>query len=313
MRSARVRSAPPAVILVAHGSQDPRAAESTEALARAVRRNRPEWLVRAAYLDHAGPRPLDVLGELGARRAVLVPLLLTEAYHGRVDLPAVVAGAAELAVSVALADVLGPKRGEPGHGGGASGLPGSAPAMPGLASAGAGLTSAMPGLTAAGLGLASGGSGLASAGSGRGGLERGGPGRVPRLLLDALIRRLPVDGFDGVVLAAAGTRDPVARETVEHAAAALGARLGMPAAVSYSSGVGPRAGEAVEALRDRGVRRVAVAGYFLAPGLLYDLAVTSARDAGAVAVAEPLGDAPEIVRLISARVAATGIRVLAAA
>jgi len=46
------------VVLVAHGSRDPRAAAATEALARAVRRARPGWDVRASYLDHAGPRPL---------------------------------------------------------------------------------------------------------------------------------------------------------------------------------------------------------------------------------------------------------------
>jgi sirohydrochlorin ferrochelatase len=249
----------PAVVLVAHGSRDPRAAESTEALAQAVRRRRPEWLVRAAYLDHAGPRPLEVLGALGARRAVLVPLLLTEAFHGRVDLPAVVAEAAGLPVDVVLAGVLGPARPTGGS--------------PGIA----------------------------------------GRTRVPRLLLDALVRRLPGDDFDGVVLAAAGTRDVVARETVERAGAALGGRLGVPAMVSYSSGAGPRAGEAVRALRAAGARRVTVAGYFLAPGLLYDLAVESAREAGVVGVAAPLGDAPEMVGLISARVAAAGTPLPAAA
>jgi sirohydrochlorin ferrochelatase len=47
-----------------------------------------------------------------------------------------------------------------------------------------------------------------------------------------------------------------------------------------------------------------VAAYFLAPGLLYDNAVRSAREAGAVAIAEPLGDAPDLVRLVATRVAA---------
>lgn len=92
MRSARLT-----VLLVAHGSRDPRAAASTEALARAVRRSRRDWDVRASYLDHAGPRPLDVLSALPAgSRVVVVPLLLTAAYHGRVDVPAVVEAAATL-------------------------------------------------------------------------------------------------------------------------------------------------------------------------------------------------------------------------
>ena len=47
-----------------------------------------------------------------------------------------------------------------------------------------------------------------------------------------------------------------------------------------------------------GARRVAVAGYFLAPGLLYDTASTSALRAGALAVAAPLGGLPEVARLV---------------
>jgi sirohydrochlorin ferrochelatase len=102
-----------AVVLVAHGSRDPRAAQSTEALARAVARAHPRWEVHATYLDHAGPRPLDVLAGLSARghrRAVLVPLLLTAAYHGRVDVPAVAvaARAAGLPIALTIGDVLGP-------------------------------------------------------------------------------------------------------------------------------------------------------------------------------------------------------------
>jgi len=81
---------------VAHGSADPRAALQTRALARAVGGE-------AAFLDHAGPRLAEVLA--GHRSAVVVPLLLTSAYHGRVDIPAALAG---LDTEVALADVLGP-------------------------------------------------------------------------------------------------------------------------------------------------------------------------------------------------------------
>lgn len=228
MRSARL-----AVVLVAHGSRDPRAAAATTALALAVSRARPEWDVFASYLDHAGPRPLDVLSGLGDRQAVLVPLLLTAAYHGRVDVPAVIEAAAGLPVDVSLADVLGP---------------------------------------------------------------------VSPLLLDALVHRLGDPGLDAVVLAAAGTKDAAARQTVKEAAEALGDRLGVPAAVAYASAAPPTAGAAVEWLRARGADRVAVATYFLAPGKLYDVAVESALAAGAVAVAGPLTDAPELVRLVEGRV-----------
>lgn len=94
------------VVLVAHGSADPRAALATRALARAVG-------AVPSYLDHAGPRPGAVLFDLertGHREAVLVPLLLTAAYHGRVDIPAVVSSARErgLRLDVTVAGVLGP-------------------------------------------------------------------------------------------------------------------------------------------------------------------------------------------------------------
>jgi sirohydrochlorin ferrochelatase len=176
-----------------------------------------------------------VLAALPGRRAVLVPLLLTAAYHGRVDLPAVIRAAESLPVRVTASDLLGP---------------------------------ASP------------------------------------LLLAGVSRQLPSAGLDAVVLAAAGTRDDAARQTVADAATALGRSLGLPSAVSYASGPGARAGEAVTRLREAGARRVGMAAYFLAPGLLYDASVEAAREAGAVAVAEPLGAVPELVRLVGARVEA---------
>lgn len=144
---------------------------------------------------------------------------------------------------------------------------------------------------------------------------------VPGALLDGLIGRLALaldggsagfkgighglggigGGLDGVVLAAAGTRDAAARETIMWVAEALSARLSLPCAVAYASGALPRPGGAVGLLRGR----VGMAAYFLAPGHLYDLAVRSALDAGAVAVAAPLGDAADLVRLVIARVAMT--------
>jgi sirohydrochlorin ferrochelatase len=237
------------VVLVAHGSKDPRAAISTRALAEAVAGAHPEWEVHESYLDHAGPRPLDVLAWLSAaghRRAVLVPLLLTAAYHGRVDVPAVATAArtAGLRIDVEIADILGP---------------------------------------------------------------------VSTPLVDGLIRRLPEGDIDAVVLAAAGTRNAAARATVADAAAELGRRLGVPCEVAYASAAPPTAAVAVSALRAAGASRVGMAAYFLAPGLLYDVAVESALSAGAVAIAPPLGDAPELVRLVTARVGSALSRRLVAA
>ncbi|MET8089077.1 CbiX/SirB N-terminal domain-containing protein, partial [Micromonospora sp. NPDC005220] len=101
------------VVLVAHGSRDPRAAAATRALARAVAAARPGTQVWASWLDHTEPGPTEVLRDLavaGHRRAVLVPLLLTAAYHHRVDIPAAVAAAARSGppLAVRVTDVLGP-------------------------------------------------------------------------------------------------------------------------------------------------------------------------------------------------------------
>jgi sirohydrochlorin ferrochelatase len=288
-----------AVVLVAHGSRDPRAAAATEALARAVLRRHPQWDVSAAYLDHAGPRPMDVLASLPAgSRAVLVPLLLTEAYHGRVDVPAVVTAAAGLPIDLTLADVLGPARPR---------LPLPSPTAA-CATGPARLRRPLPSPTA--------GSATDPARPRRplpspDAAAAAGP--VSSLLLDGLIRRLPSAGLDAVVLAAAGTRDAVARTTVQCAAEALGERLGLPTAVAYASAAPPTAGEAVRHLRAAGAHRVGMAAYFLAPGRLYDVAVRSARDADAVSIADPLGDAPDLVALVGARVEAAASRALTAA
>ncbi|WP_430780959.1 sirohydrochlorin chelatase [Actinoplanes sp. G11-F43] len=316
MRSARlIGDHRPAVVLVAHGSRDPRAAASTTALARAVQRAHPGWRVRASYLDHAGPRPLDVLAALPGPRAVLVPLLLTAAYHGRVDLPAVIREAEALPLTVTATDVLGPASplllaaltrrlaASVTHGlrPAASTAHGLRPAVstthdlrPAADAAAHGLRLDVDGSAAHDCRLFAAGSGDPGCRASAGDLD------AVELLSDLDTVELPGD-LDAVVLAAAGTRDAAARQTVADAAAALGRRLGLPSAVAYASGPGARADEAVTRLREAGARRVGVAAYFLAPGLLYDAAMDAARSAGAVTVAEPLGDTPELVRLIGSR------------
>ncbi|SDH41754.1 Sirohydrochlorin ferrochelatase [Nonomuraea jiangxiensis] len=74
------------LVAVAHGSRDPRAAATVAALLDQVRLARPEMPVRVAYLDHCTPALGQALN--GLQEAVVLPLLLTEAYHSRVDLPA---------------------------------------------------------------------------------------------------------------------------------------------------------------------------------------------------------------------------------
>ena len=87
----------------------------TRALARAVRRAAAAVHARsgpAGVPDHTDPRPAEVLRRLArgrSPRASLVPLLLTAAYHGRVDMPAAVAAAARPGRPAGgpVADVLG--------------------------------------------------------------------------------------------------------------------------------------------------------------------------------------------------------------
>ncbi|MBD2898507.1 sirohydrochlorin chelatase [Spirillospora sp. NPDC000708] len=80
------------MVAVAHGSRDPRAAATVTELAGAVRALRPGLPVQASFLDHAPPAPdraLDALAGDGAAEAVVLPLLLTAAYHSKTDLPGV--------------------------------------------------------------------------------------------------------------------------------------------------------------------------------------------------------------------------------
>ena len=94
---AALTAGPPPLVAVAHGSQDPRAAAVISDLmalvrARADRSGLSALRVRAAFLGHALPSVPDVLASLAAggdRAAVVLPLLLTDAYHSDTDLPAV--------------------------------------------------------------------------------------------------------------------------------------------------------------------------------------------------------------------------------
>ncbi len=93
----------PALVLTAHGSADPRSAATARAIAESARRLRPSLDVRVAFCEQNFPNLRDVLPTL-PQRAVVVPLLLADAYHARVDIPAMIA---ESGVDARRADVLG--------------------------------------------------------------------------------------------------------------------------------------------------------------------------------------------------------------
>ncbi|WP_344453002.1 sirohydrochlorin chelatase [Actinomadura kijaniata] len=94
MRNPPVTVPTPPMVAVAHGSRDPRAAATVAELLDAVRARRPDVPVHASFLDHAPPAPdrvLDALASQGADRAVVLPLLLTAAYHSKTDIPGALA------------------------------------------------------------------------------------------------------------------------------------------------------------------------------------------------------------------------------
>lgn len=103
----------PALLVIAHGSRDPRHAATVHALTRRVRALRPGLRVETAFLDFDTPTVDQAVASLylsGVREVVALPLLLTRAFHAKSDIPAVLAGAASHLpdLSVRIADVLGP-------------------------------------------------------------------------------------------------------------------------------------------------------------------------------------------------------------
>ncbi|MDX3603235.1 sirohydrochlorin chelatase [Streptomyces scabiei] len=81
------RPAPPALVLVAHGSRDPRALATVRTLMDRVREQRPGLSVRLGHIELNEPLLPDTLAALGDREAVLVPLLLSRGYHVKRDIP----------------------------------------------------------------------------------------------------------------------------------------------------------------------------------------------------------------------------------
>jgi sirohydrochlorin ferrochelatase len=84
----------PALVALAHGSRDPRSAETIRALVAEVRSMRPDLRIEPAFLDLSKPSfptVVDKLVRAGYEEIVVVPLLLTEAFHAKVDVPAAIA------------------------------------------------------------------------------------------------------------------------------------------------------------------------------------------------------------------------------
>lgn len=88
---------PPGLLLVGHGTRDPRGQQGFQQTALLIARLLPDRIVRHAYLELAEPTipaGLQALAAAGARRITVAPLLLLAAGHIRRDIPAAVAAAA---------------------------------------------------------------------------------------------------------------------------------------------------------------------------------------------------------------------------
>ncbi|MFC7305689.1 sirohydrochlorin chelatase [Streptomyces monticola] len=130
------------------------------------------------------------------------------------------------------------------------------------------------------------------------------------LLVEALYARLVEAGWParellgtdlrrngGVVLAAAGSRDPDGLADTRRTAEELAERLGVPVLAAYASAAAPTVPTALRALAARGRHRVAVASYFTAPGYF---AAQAAAAAPWIAAA-PLGAHAAVARLLLRR------------
>lgn len=98
----------PTLVVVAHGSRDPRALATNIALVDRIRALRPGLRVALGHLELAEPLLADLLASHPPGEVVLAPLLLGRGYHVRHDLPAAAQAAPQLRTARAAA--LGPHR-----------------------------------------------------------------------------------------------------------------------------------------------------------------------------------------------------------
>jgi sirohydrochlorin ferrochelatase len=237
--------AAPALVALAHGSRDPRSAATITALVDQVCALRPDLRIETAFLDLAKPsldKVVDKLARARFEEVVVVPLLLTDAFHAQVDVPVAVAqaDARHEGVKVRATSILGLE-----------------PCF----------------------------------------LE------VLDVRMREALRASRIRELDALVLAAAGSSDPLANQSVARLARLWGSHHKLPVTAAFASAAPPTTGEAVRAFRKEGRRHIAVASLFLAPGLLPDRAAELALEAGAVAVAPPLGDHEAVARTVLARYA----------
>ncbi|MFR9729388.1 sirohydrochlorin chelatase [Saccharopolyspora sp. MS10] len=132
----------------------------------------------------------------------------------------------------------------------------------------------------------------------------------PDPLLDAAaLGRLAEAGAElddpglGVVLAGVGSARAPANRLVEQVAERWLARASWTGAIAaFATSAEPDVPTAIERLRARGARRIAVGSWFLAPGLLTDRVLDAAREhAPDALLAAPMAAAPAVAELVATR------------
>ncbi|HWS80666.1 MAG TPA: sirohydrochlorin chelatase [Rubrobacter sp.] len=81
----------PALLIIGHGSRDPRGAKEFHELVDLVRRRNPSLTVEGGFIELSRPpisECVDQLAERGARNVAAVPLMLLAAGHAKDDIPA---------------------------------------------------------------------------------------------------------------------------------------------------------------------------------------------------------------------------------
>lgn len=124
----------------------------------------------------------------------------------------------------------------------------------------------------------------------------------------AALHRLAAAGADtddpelGVVLGAAGSAQATANAAVTDVADRWSRRYRWAGVEpAFACAASPTVPEAVDRLHAAGARRIAVASWFLAPGLLPDKVTRLARESGGALLAEPLGPDDGVADLIAER------------
>jgi sirohydrochlorin cobaltochelatase len=84
----------PALLVVGHGSRDPRGAEEFQELVSLLRRNNPSLAIEGGFIELSRPPISECVNRLvedGAREISAVPLMLLAAGHAKDDIPATLA------------------------------------------------------------------------------------------------------------------------------------------------------------------------------------------------------------------------------